>query len=330
MLLKRRINGKPALISYNYGAGTVIVTSAYSDWGYGHNQVSDEELPLMRDITTWAMNPEMPIPEFYPDSAVSVPVSIRYTGDDTLEATTAIVKVLTPGRNLYDSVYVPIPLYPGEYIQWDWSDESLSEHLGLWVIDYALMDSSGGCIQSYTRGAIFAQKVDVPTGEYYNVGDFEISVNSSPWEVISGDKVDYEISINNNTDTSFTGKLMVGLYEEINKQRIWRGVVDSITNLTIPPDTILIISFPRTVKYSNYTYFGLYESEQWYYSNFFTNALAVDERWTSVIPHPFSITISLDKNPYLIGYDTVHYTTKVKNKLPYPCSLYAEHYTILD
>jgi hypothetical protein len=38
VLLSRTKNSMPALLYYNYGAGTVIVSSLYTDWGYGHLQ----------------------------------------------------------------------------------------------------------------------------------------------------------------------------------------------------------------------------------------------------------------------------------------------------
>ena len=72
VLLKRTISGMPMLITYQYGLGHVMVTTLYSDWAYGHDQMSYEEMNLIRDLTTWAVNPEMEIPRFYPDSSVSV------------------------------------------------------------------------------------------------------------------------------------------------------------------------------------------------------------------------------------------------------------------
>ena len=72
VLLKRTASGMPMLITYQYGLGHVMVTTLYSDWAYGHNQMSPEEMNLIRDLTTWAVNPEMEIPRFYPDSSVSV------------------------------------------------------------------------------------------------------------------------------------------------------------------------------------------------------------------------------------------------------------------
>jgi hypothetical protein len=326
VLLRRTANGMPALLSYNYGAGTVIISSLYPDWGYGHNQTSEEELRLLRDITTWAMNPEMSIPEFYLDSVVNVPVSIRYTTDDTVEATTAIVKVFIPDRNLYDSVAVSVSLQPGEEIQWDWDESSLPQHLGLWVIDYALMDNNNDWIQGYNRGAIFSQRVDVSTGDY-NLGDFQIWANSDKEEILPGDTVTYEIFVRNNTDSSFTGNVVVGVHEEGGK---WWQIVDLISNLTIPSDTVVKTVYKRPLWISTSTYFGLYSDNQLGYGHFFRNALARCQKGVWLESQPFPVSLSLDKNHYIWREDAVHYSVKVENKTAYPCSVRVEQYTILD
>ncbi len=324
VLLRRTANGMPALLSYNYGAGTVIVSSLYPDWGYGHNQTSEEELRLLRDITTWALNPEMSIPEFYPDSNVTVPVSIQYIADDTVEATTAIVKVFIPNRDLYDSVAVLISLQPGEEIQWDWNESSLPRNLGLWVIDYALMNSNAQRIQGYKRGAIFAERKDVPTGDY-NLGDFLMWVNSDYEEIPSGDTVNFEISVRNNTDSLFVGKVIVGVNHATH-------VVDSIIGLSVPSDTVIKIIYqnPQRQSHLGGLFFGLYASDQFIYRGGFGNALSRCDRRVREISHPFSVSLSKDKNSYLMGYDTVHYVAELGSEMGYPCSLRGEIYTTLN
>ncbi|MCK4420628.1 Ig-like domain-containing protein, partial [candidate division WOR-3 bacterium] len=319
VLLRRTANGMPALLSYSYGAGRVIVSSLYPDWGYGHNQTSTEELRLLRDITTWALNPDMPIPEFYPDSNVSISVKINYFADDTVEATTAIIKVFTPDRVLYDSIAVPVSLQPGDEIQWDWNESSLPQNLGLWIIDYALMDGSSEEIQSFERGAIFAQRVDVPVGDY-NLGDFLMWVNSDYEEVIAGDTVNYEVYIRNNTDSFFSGKVIVGVNHGTH-------VVDSITDLSIPSDTVIKILYqnPQWQSCLGGLWFSLYASDD-------TSGkyIARCERKAREIFHPFRVSLSKDKNPYLMGYDTVHYIAELDNEGNYPCSVKIEIYTVLD
>jgi len=332
VLLRRTANGMPALLSYSYGAGTVIVSSLYSDWGYGHNQTSSEELRLLRDLTTWALNPEMPIPEFYPDSSVSVPVSIEYTAEDTVEATTAIVKVYTPDRELYNSSIVSISLQSGKETQWVWNNPELSKNLGIWVINYALMDNNGSWIQGYRRGAIFAQRMNVPTGNY-NLGNFQLWAASDKEELFPGDTVNFELFVRNNTDSSFTGKVIVGVHEERDEGGVRWEVIDSITGLSIPSDTVISVIYKKPLWISTSTYFGFYQSDQFDYNIYFPNALSRTQKGAWVKSQPLPISLSLDKDrytPYITGYDTVHYTAEISNEVSYPCSLQVELYTILD
>ena len=43
VLIRRAVNHQPALISYPYGEGTVILTSMFTDWAHAHGQASKEE-----------------------------------------------------------------------------------------------------------------------------------------------------------------------------------------------------------------------------------------------------------------------------------------------
>ncbi len=60
VLLRRKVNNEPALIYYPYGEGTVILTSMFTDWGLAHSQASSAELKLVRDLVTFAKNPQSP------------------------------------------------------------------------------------------------------------------------------------------------------------------------------------------------------------------------------------------------------------------------------
>jgi hypothetical protein len=329
VLLGRTKNATPALIYYNYGAGTVIVSSLYSDWGYGHSQTSTSELKIIRDLTTWALDPNIEIPEFYYNSPVTVPVSIKYTANDTIPATRAIVKIYTPERELYDSTSIPVSLNSGGESEWIWEKSSISYNLGLWVIDYALMDDSGKWIQGYNRGAVFAQKVKVSIGDY-NLGDFEIWANSDEEKVLDGDTTNFEIFVRNNTDSTFEGKIMIGVHEEKNEGGRWWKVIDSITGFTVPSNTLVDTTFARELFISSSVYFGIYDNAESSYPTAFRNALASCEKGVWVIHNPFSIFLSRDKHKYVLGFDTVHYEVTVKNRLSYPCSLCVNTYTLLD
>jgi hypothetical protein len=54
ILLRRTANGQPAMLMYEYGAGRVVVSSLYSDWGYTHAQATQDEVTIIRDLLAWA------------------------------------------------------------------------------------------------------------------------------------------------------------------------------------------------------------------------------------------------------------------------------------
>jgi len=64
VLLSRRINGMPAMLAYPYGEGRVVVTSMFEDWGYSHGQSTAQGRAIVRDLITWAKNPDLEIPEY--------------------------------------------------------------------------------------------------------------------------------------------------------------------------------------------------------------------------------------------------------------------------
>lgn len=47
ILLRRTANGQPAMLMYEYGAGRVVVSSLYSDWGYTHAQATQDEIKII-------------------------------------------------------------------------------------------------------------------------------------------------------------------------------------------------------------------------------------------------------------------------------------------
>ena len=57
VLLRRTANGQPAMIMYEYGAGRVIASTLYPDFGFSHGQTSNEEIALLRDLIYWAKKP---------------------------------------------------------------------------------------------------------------------------------------------------------------------------------------------------------------------------------------------------------------------------------
>jgi hypothetical protein len=97
ILLKRTSNLEPALLYYPYGNGTVILTSLYTDYANAHSQASSEELRLVRDLITFARNPNLPIPMFdvaaSPNPAINLLVKVKNSSEG--DASKAKISVKT-------------------------------------------------------------------------------------------------------------------------------------------------------------------------------------------------------------------------------------------
>jgi len=85
VLLSRRINGMPAMLAYPYGEGRVVVTSMFEDWGFGHWQSSLQGRSIIRDLITWAKNPDSEIQEYNlrnnPDPELNLNLELKNISD---------------------------------------------------------------------------------------------------------------------------------------------------------------------------------------------------------------------------------------------------------
>jgi hypothetical protein len=98
ILFSRTANGMPAGIMYHYGNGTVIATTAYTDWAFAHGQRTRDGLAFVRDLLAWAVaeaegtqvqeyghgdtvSIDIPITNNADSAAVDVAVNIRAIGN---------------------------------------------------------------------------------------------------------------------------------------------------------------------------------------------------------------------------------------------------------
>ena len=108
VLLRRRVNGMPAMLSYPYGEGWVVVTSLFTDW-----IAFFQDKKIIRNLITWAKNPDLEIPEYNlrdnPNPEVVLNLEIKNISDET--ASKAKILWLDPERNLYfeEEILVSIP-----------------------------------------------------------------------------------------------------------------------------------------------------------------------------------------------------------------------------
>jgi hypothetical protein len=152
VLLRRRVNAMPAMLAYPYGAGMVIVTSLYEDWGSTHWQSTAQGRAIVRDLIAWTKNVGLQIPEYNlrknPNPEVSLNLEVKNLSDKAVSK----VKILwlDPGRNLIleegKSESVPAGEAKSIAVSHAFSDIP-DQKLGIWHVDYVLYDSEGNEIQ---------------------------------------------------------------------------------------------------------------------------------------------------------------------------------------
>ncbi|NLG84503.1 MAG: PQQ-binding-like beta-propeller repeat protein, partial [Firmicutes bacterium] len=146
--LRRIKNGYPALISYPYGQGRVIVSTYYTDFAYGHSQLNEDERRLFRDLLAWTTAPNQEIPEVKPGGSIALNVPI--TADASIAANPGVTKirllVRDPDSRLVETQEYEMAMGPGQTVEipylFDSTGKVISSDekgLGIWSINYELL-----------------------------------------------------------------------------------------------------------------------------------------------------------------------------------------------
>lgn len=154
VLLRRRINGQPALLTYRYGQGRVLVTSAYADWGIAFNQLTRDERILMRDALAWSRFADQSLPEFDPNRP---PFRLTFTvkNRSVLDATRILLHAVDPEKRIHPGRYsVEMTIAAGESreVSLEVSDAT---DLGYWSLDAVLQDANGQMVDLQYDAATF-------------------------------------------------------------------------------------------------------------------------------------------------------------------------------
>jgi thiol-disulfide isomerase/thioredoxin len=75
ILLSRTKNGMPAMLMYEYGNGTVIASTIYTDWASTHYQATQDGKNLVRDMIAWAKD-RTEISEYGRSDTVNVSINV--------------------------------------------------------------------------------------------------------------------------------------------------------------------------------------------------------------------------------------------------------------
>lgn len=207
VLLRRTVNSQPDLIAYPCGKGNVIAGTIYSDYASGINQAVGQEKALVRDILTWASNPQT-LPEVHPGNPVSI--NLIAENDTTTDASKVRVTIYDPDRSNAVSTQdfdVTIPAGGSITVPVTFSSNSTST-LGIYHSTFELFDANGNSIKPATDVDSGRFAISNPPQINTQSPDFNFSVQSSAESYVYGSNADFTVQMFNNTTTvrSITAK----------------------------------------------------------------------------------------------------------------------------
>ncbi|MBN1550948.1 hypothetical protein JW979_05750, partial [bacterium] len=197
VLLRRTINGYPAMIAYQYGEGIVIATTIYDDLGWFFNQSTPDGVKIVRDLVTWGIDSQT-LPDFTPEENISL--SVPVSNETGFDVSAVRLRLMDPDRDQeVATLDVPLTLSPGEsgFVDYLGPSQSL---VGIWSVDYALLDAGSNIIQAYQDGARFV--VSDPPESVTNP-DFYFWI-TAPEEIPVNEETVFMVHITNNTEDERT------------------------------------------------------------------------------------------------------------------------------
>jgi len=185
IILSRTKNGMPAMLMYEYGNGTVIATTAYTDWASTHYQATRDGKNLIRDMITWAkdgikiseygrsdtvnikINRTIPKPEIleyieYPkyelDDVVNIPINVTNYFNVTIDNVSFIV--YDPDMEI-DYVNVSIAIHENETRTINFTYEDTDKE-GFYYVLYSLCIGES-CIRTGDLVSFFGVNITIPS-----------------------------------------------------------------------------------------------------------------------------------------------------------------------
>jgi RHS repeat-associated protein len=162
-LLDRDKNGYPAALLYPYGDGYVMATTIYADWGHSNYQCTRHDHRVWRDLIAWGTlagaTTEGATTEgrpYYPDFSPGEPVtvSVRLQNASGQDATAARLIFLDPDKNIFEEQTITVTVSAGDQVTITHTPLHPTS-LGVWAVDYVLLDDDGYVIQDQAIGAAF-------------------------------------------------------------------------------------------------------------------------------------------------------------------------------
>jgi len=290
VLLRRTANGQPAMILYPYGKGYVIATTLYTDFALTHHQANQAEINFVQNIISWAKKPAQ-LPEIKPGETVSVSVELRNHID--IDAASVKFSILDPNRKIISehTQGISIPARQTASVSVSFTPAQ-SPSLGIYHIDYTLLDSTGTIIQPQAETDSGRFVVSNPPKTGYQGSGITFSVQSDSERYITGSNAIFSLNMWNNTDVERT---ITARYENQSQA------------ITIAPKSLGRITYSKGVSWTGRLWVYFYDESGKYLGNSFKG-------YYGVYPSA-SLTTATEKMLYIKG-ETGLIDTSVKNNTP--------------
>src|SRR5690606_2939494 len=116
---------------------------------------------LNRDLLAWAVDPAL-LPEYDPSQPISLPIIIN--NESAADAAAVQLTLLSPGKNVVSQSIEPLDLPAGSSATLTYTGTATTP-LGIWRVDYALLDGGGQEIQARQPGERFVVKNPSPLSQ---------------------------------------------------------------------------------------------------------------------------------------------------------------------
>lgn len=299
VILRRTVNGQPALLMYEYGQGRVILTTMYSDFALKQNQASSEEIALVRDMISWAKRPTG-LSEIRPGGTITVEVETKNI--TAYQAASIKFIIYNPSRStLIAEQEVSLPIPPNESVTVPVAfTASSSSALGIYHIDYILLDAEGKTIQPQAETDSGRFVVSKPPRPYSQIRQMDFSIISEKEQYVAGEIANFTILVFNRSDAERTISVRFGKQNRI---------------IVMPPQGINSFSYSKIAS-ADYQHWGQWWSAEQVSFYEETNRIGALTKWYRVYPPSASVSIETEKRYYKKG-ETVIIKTSLHNKIPF-------------
>ncbi len=302
VILRRTANGQPALLMYEYGQGRVILTSMYSDFALKQNQASSEEIALVRDMIIWAKRPAG-LSEVRPGGTVTVEVEIKNI--TSYQAASVKFIIYNPSRStLISEQAISLPIQPNESVTFPVTyTASPTSTLGIYHIDYILLDAEGRMIQPQTETDSGRFLVSNPPKLYNQIRQLDFSIISDSEQYVSGDTVNFTILAFNRSNKERTITVTYGKQNQ---------------EIIIPPQGIGNMTYSRMAVGYYYHWGQRWDGEQ---VSFYEEGRKIGTltKWYRVFLRSATVSVRTDKKQYAKG-ETIIVHSSLHNQIPFTWS----------